>query len=160
MVDENDSRYLLQGSGIGEVLVSDLRKASREGYALTSDPSSIPIDGSRLVYRRSETTEGLSLVAVLGSDVSLGPSLLSEIDQADKTRSESVPLRVSDLIGVQELSEMFKITVAGLGYWRREAKPPFPKPLAIVSNTPVWDLSEVRRWHRVYRDKQKSRGRG
>lgn len=136
---------LVVGKGRAEVLAADLRRANREGYALTSDPTSVPVDGSRIVYRRSEISGGLYPVGILAPGEEPTPELLAQIARDDAERSGPT-VHPRDLATQGDIAKRLGVSPSTVKSWRAR-HPDFPEPLKKLSGAAVWDFSQVKAWY-------------
>jgi predicted DNA-binding transcriptional regulator AlpA len=54
-------------------------------------------------------------------------------------------LRLSDLVGRQEIADVLAVSVATVDTWRRRYAD-FPDPCLILSGTPIWRRGEILHW--------------
>jgi hypothetical protein len=140
------------GSSPKAVLAEDVRRASRDGWSLVTDPQTVLIDGNRLVYR--VLPDGSQeLCCVLRKGRKPTPHLFFEIERASNTW-----VRLSDLVTRKQIADRLQLSYASVQKWCYQFED-FPKPLISCGKRLLYDFREVKAWRQERVRKRQSLAR-
>lgn len=134
------------GDGRVPVLVEDLQRANRAGWARVAQVFVQEVDGGRCVYAINEHGTR-NLVALLSPALSGDPGALAQVAESQPVPSDYRLVPRSELGGVRQVAERLGVSEAGVRKWRQRHKD-FPAPIE-VGGQAVFDLRDVETWARL-----------
>jgi hypothetical protein len=131
-------------------LLSDVRSAASEGFSLVTDPQTVVVDGSRLVYDTEPALGSPRLVAVLSASRKFNAWVVDRIHSA--LRGDSRPIARRDIVTLKEVSVRARCAEKTVHEWRK--LPAAPKPFR--TSPALYDWQD---WRRFLDDRERYRNK-